>query len=96
MEEERGITHAEAHRRVMAVQNDAAAFHLFLADLYNTYILSAFPRLDRITQIYFLDLLNNFRDIVDPEGYIPLYFHNGNWLETLMRDKIRKEGREVH
>jgi len=95
-EEEPWISRNKAIQRVMEFQNNRAAFHLFLADLFNACIFPRFISLSRDEQIFYINLLNDFRDIVDPEGYVPLYFHNGNWDETLMRDKMREEWRDVH
>jgi hypothetical protein len=66
-EEQPGISYNEASKCVMRSQNDSAAFHLFLADLYNSCMYPDIHNFDINTQVQYLDLLNNFRDMVDPE-----------------------------
>jgi hypothetical protein len=75
---------------------DAASFHSLLADFYNQFVLPYFDTIPEHKKITATNLLNDFRDIFDPKGYIPLYFHNGNWHETLMRDRKLEEEGKLH
>jgi hypothetical protein len=89
------LSYREASLSFEESQRDCAGFHFFLASIYNEHI---YPKLiglsvEEVRTIY--SMLNDLRDIVDPEYYIPLYFHNGNIPELLERQKMVEEGRNI-
>lgn len=61
------LSRNEAETSVMNFQNDAAAFHIMLADLYNKNILPHMGDLSLEQNTTIASRLNDFRDIVDPE-----------------------------
>jgi hypothetical protein len=65
-------------------------------NLWNLYISPHFNSLDKSHQIHITKLLNDFRDIIDPEHFVPLFFYTENWIEYLERDTIIQQGRELH
>lgn len=96
LEDDSTLSWNEACMKVEVFQGDMAAFHILLADFYNSYIESNMDHLNASERIKLHNLLNDLRDIIDPEWYMPLYFHNWNWLETWMREVIEREWRIVH
>jgi hypothetical protein len=73
-EEDPSLTYIEATRSVEDFRQNAAAFHLFLGRLWNKNILPHFNTLSTDQQRSIIRLTNDFRDIVDPEHYVPVYF----------------------
>lgn len=53
--------------KVEVFQGDMAAFHILLADFYNSYIESNMDHLNASERIKLHNLLNDLRDIIDPE-----------------------------
>ncbi|MBC7498441.1 hypothetical protein H7170_02245 [Candidatus Gracilibacteria bacterium] len=96
MEEDPELTSIEAAYFVDDFIEQNARMHISLARLWNDTILPYYDDLDRIKQLSITQLLNDFRDILDPEHFIPLFFCNGNILERIARDHIISEGRTLH
>lgn len=94
--EEENITHDEAIILFRDFQEDCAGFHLYLVGLYNAYIEPKLCTVPIKEQQIINSMLNDFHEIVDPEYFIPLFFQNGNGIETLEREKIIAEWREIH
>jgi hypothetical protein len=86
----------DAKEEFEKTRQDCAGFHAFLATIYNEYISPTIWNLPKKRQIEIHSMLNDFRDIVDPEGYIPLFFDNGNSIEMMERNKAVTKWREIH
>lgn len=94
--EEEDISYEEAEESFLANQREVACLYFYIWGLYNEYILPKINTLTKKQKNELFSLLNDFRDIVDPEWFMPMYFFNGNGVEFLERGKILDEGREVH
>jgi hypothetical protein len=73
-EEDPSLTYLQAARLVENFIYDAAAFHAFLGRFWNKCVFPYFNNLSTEQERDLIKLSNNFRDIVDPEHYVPLYF----------------------
>jgi hypothetical protein len=91
MEDDKTLSRSDALEKLEKNIHEDAAFHLFLVNFSENYIYPYFPNLSREQQIEIANLLNDFRDIVDPEHFVPFYFKNANWIEASMRENIIKE-----
>jgi hypothetical protein len=96
MMKEEELSYTEAISAFEEMKKSCAAFHIFLVELYNTYIYPKIWKFSEEKQREIRSLLNDFRDIVDPEWFIPLFFDSGNSIETLERNKMVMEWREIH
>jgi hypothetical protein len=91
MMQEGDISYVEANDSFSANQREIAGLYFYLGGIYNEYILPKMTDLPKEAKNELFSLLNDFRDIVDPEGYMPMYFFNGNGVEFLERGKILDE-----
>lgn len=96
MEEDPELTHDEARDFVDDFIEQNARIHIFLAYLWNNNVCPYYANLTKIEQAHITHFLNDFRDIIDPEWYIPIFFYNGNWHEVLMRNRMIEDWRDVH
>lgn len=95
IQDDEGLSYEEASLEFEEFQRDCAGFHFFLIRLHSEYI---YPKMwdlpiQKVHEIY--STLNDLRDIVDPEYYIPTFFHNGNIPELLERQRMVEEGRDI-
>ena len=82
---EDGISFEKARSDVDDFIDDAAAFHFYLGALWNETIM---PHLDHISPDSRNEIatrMSDLKDILDPDGYIPQFFLNGNFLEYWTR-----------
>lgn len=93
--DEENLSYQEASLEFEEFQRDCAGFHFYLGWIYNEYILPKISKLPTEKQFGIYSTLNDLRDIVDPEYYIPLFFYSGNTPELIERNKILEEGREI-
>lgn len=73
-----------------------ARIHILILQLWNKCILPYFNTLEKVDQIYMADALNSLLDILDPEHFIPHFFYNGNYVESMVRGQILIERRMLH
>jgi hypothetical protein len=90
------LTVSQARAYLTRDQRTCARFHIFLNHIAVKAITPQIARLPKDEQKPILDRLNDLRDIVDPEMYVPASFINGNTLEQMARMRWQDEGREVH
>lgn len=62
-----GLSREEAIQEFEKMRQDCAGFHGFLATIYNEYIVPTIGNLPKKRQMEIKSMLNDFRDIVDPE-----------------------------
>lgn len=86
----------EAEDFLNGEQIACAKFHIFLNHIVVKAISPLIGKMPKDEQKRFLDRLNDFRDIVDPEMYVPASFKTGNTFEDIARVRWQDDGREVH
>lgn len=94
--EDENLSYRDAAEYVESFQEDTAAFHFYLSNIWNEYVM---PHLDSIGDIErkkISSLFADLKDLIDPESYIPHVFFNGNFFEHTLRIGILEEGRDIH
>lgn len=96
MEEYTDLTYEEAVENTSETQRFRASLHYFVQNLYKSTI---FPRINSLPpeeKKKIFSLLNDFADINDPEHFVPISFHDGNWFETRERERVSEDRVELH
>ena len=96
MEEDPELTWQEANQYLDYSTDQNARIHIFLAQLWKDTIEPHYYNLDYSEQVLVAQLMNDLRDTLDPEYFIPLWFNTWNTIEKIMWDKSSEEWRTLH